>query len=464
MHYESLKQEDVAIVKCVVDIGKYSRAIKALILYNHLSNAGLGTDYIEEFLRDRRYLRIIDHTNYNPRIIETYIDRGLWRTIKPEEFMTRFFLLLRQPESVWGMAFDRLSKESKYTLLVLATMGQYATLEDWKKAYVHFSKRVRGDVDLENDDATWERVLKILHECFITTQMRKGMHYVTYYNPSVKDYLTHYISTHPGDRELLLKNILYPQQLLNFIEESRDRFNINDWYNRGNIEVGVNLLTTIGERFREIIRDPVQHSCRLERTAEGLRKEPYREAVFLKEFAERFPSVFTSLIPEYKDRLEQIVKDGESENFYHRTYLMKKIFSHIPTEEARRIMQEMSEEIILVEDCLEFIRMVKESGNRDIVVSEEFTDRVEGTIIVDIDSNIHCEEDYDNLVSIYEEIAEELEQPLERAFGHLKEVKEELSPSDDIDEDAYDQYREGMNSYDAEEYEIDRMMETLRKN
>lgn len=306
--------------------------------------------------------------------------------------------------------------------------------------------------------------MKILHECFITTQMRKGMHYVTYYNPSVKDYLTHYISTHPGDRELLLKNILYPQQLLNFIEESRDRFNINDWYNRGNIEVGVNLLTTIGERFREIIRDPVQHSCRLERTAEGLRKEPYREAVFLKEFAERFPSVFTSLIPEYKDRLEQIVKDGESENFYHRTYLMKKIFSHIPTEEARRIMQEMSEEIILVEDCLEFIRMVKESGNRDIVVSEEFTDRVEETIIVDIDSNIHCEEDYDNLVSIYEEIAEELEQPLERAFGHLKEVKEELSPSDDIDEDAYDQYREGMNSYDAEEYEIDRMMETLRKN
>ena len=464
MHYERLKQEDISIVKCVVDIGQYTRSIKAQILYNHLSNAELGVDYIEEFLRDRKYRRIINHANYNPRIIETYIDRGLWKNVKAEEFMTQFLHLLERPESVWGMAFNMLNKESRYALLVLTTMGQPTSLEDWKNAFIHFCHRVRDDFSLENDDASWERVVKILHECFISTKMSKGLHYVTFFNPSVKDYLLHYLSIHLRDKELLIKNILFPQQLLNFIEQSRSHFSITNWYNKGNIEIGSNLILTVKELFKEIIRNPFQQSCRLEKTHEGIKKEPYKETVFVKEFAEQFTSIFISLIPDYKNRIVEIVINGNLDDFYHRTRILKIINPHIPKEEARKIMLEMSEEDILMEDYLEFIRIIKDSGNEDILESEEFRDRVEESIIVDIDSKIHSEEDYDNLVGAYEEIAEELQQPLERAFTHLENIKSDLPPVEDEDEASYEQYREGMNSYEAEEYEIDRMMESLRNN
>ena len=45
---------------------------KAKILYNHLWFNSIKEDYIDEIYLDKRYLTIINHIGFNPRIIEFF--------------------------------------------------------------------------------------------------------------------------------------------------------------------------------------------------------------------------------------------------------------------------------------------------------------------------------------------------------------------------------------------------------
>ena len=47
---------------------------KARILYNHLYwNEGLQRSDVESLSGDEHYLKIVDHPNYNPRLIEAAV-------------------------------------------------------------------------------------------------------------------------------------------------------------------------------------------------------------------------------------------------------------------------------------------------------------------------------------------------------------------------------------------------------
>lgn len=62
-HYEKMRTENIEIAKCILDVGAYTRAVKAKILYNHMANAQLPQEYITQFLKDRNYNLIINHHN-----------------------------------------------------------------------------------------------------------------------------------------------------------------------------------------------------------------------------------------------------------------------------------------------------------------------------------------------------------------------------------------------------------------
>jgi len=53
-----------------VRVENINRKDKAKILYNHIYFSNLSEDFIEEVYLEKRYLSIIDHKNFNPRLIE----------------------------------------------------------------------------------------------------------------------------------------------------------------------------------------------------------------------------------------------------------------------------------------------------------------------------------------------------------------------------------------------------------
>ncbi|MCU0287501.1 MAG: restriction endonuclease, partial [Acidobacteria bacterium] len=75
--YEILNGPFFEKPQCIVDLSQYTRPIRAQILYNHLYFSKLPKEYIEEIVRQATYLKIVDHPNYNPRIIE-YMTDPMW--------------------------------------------------------------------------------------------------------------------------------------------------------------------------------------------------------------------------------------------------------------------------------------------------------------------------------------------------------------------------------------------------
>nr|WP_245162739.1 hypothetical protein [Bradyrhizobium vignae] len=71
---EHLADRGLEITKYLLDVGAYTRRIRARILYNHLVVAKPPIEY-RRALTDVTVLgEIIDHPNYNPRIIEAMTD------------------------------------------------------------------------------------------------------------------------------------------------------------------------------------------------------------------------------------------------------------------------------------------------------------------------------------------------------------------------------------------------------
>ena len=57
-------------LKIVIEVDDYSRKEKALILYNHLWHSNLEPQELQSILNENAYLRVIDHPNFSPRLIQ----------------------------------------------------------------------------------------------------------------------------------------------------------------------------------------------------------------------------------------------------------------------------------------------------------------------------------------------------------------------------------------------------------
>ena len=87
LSYECFAQKKIDIAKCTLDLHHYTIFIKASILYNHLADAKIPLEYINKLLEDESYMKLINHPNFNPRVIETFINERIWESVRPESFV-----------------------------------------------------------------------------------------------------------------------------------------------------------------------------------------------------------------------------------------------------------------------------------------------------------------------------------------------------------------------------------------
>ncbi len=80
---------------------------KAQILYNHIWYGDLAEDYIDELYVDRRYLKIVKHRNYNPRLISFITDPIRLSDIQPELYWKYIEETLDDPKKIWAHVFDK---------------------------------------------------------------------------------------------------------------------------------------------------------------------------------------------------------------------------------------------------------------------------------------------------------------------------------------------------------------------
>lgn len=457
LFYDKLKNSNIDLVKCLLELDYYTKSIRAQILYNHIVQANLPTEYIDEFLKDKQYRRIINHSNFNPRVIETYIDNQQWKGVTPSEFMKRFCEFFNNPSSVWGLAYNKLPALAKYSLLALATLNDTTTLSDWKKAVVRFITHNGSELGLVFDDFEWQNTLKLLHDCFITTYKQQACIIVRLYNPSVKDYLVRVISDSEDIQNRLIRSAYFPEQLIGIFYSSKPLYFV---YN-GFLLISKANHDVLISKFIEFARQGDIETCKLHLTQNGYIKRPFSMVLYVNEFAEHHYGIFSTVIGDIKDIVHGDLTNSEY-SFNDRITLFKNIYKGYDDEDSDQLMEYFIHDDKVAEDYIPLISTMKLMG-KESRINDSFVSAIESDLLDDIRQNISSLEDVEQRESIYEDIAKELDgYCLSSVFAHLQEVKEDFddSESDPNDEDAYKEsyYRDSMI-----DTQIDQLMNSLKQ-
>ena len=213
--YDLFDSPILEFAKCIVDIAHYTNLSKAKILYNHLYFSSITEKYIENLLLNEQYKKIIEHPNYNPRIIETITSDNFWKYINPSEFANKFYEFLDYPERIWKKAYEnQISNLSRCILAVLLTTGVPIIIEDLRYALQSFAKKYSTKYGILYSEPEFKKSIKELEGTFIRSNKDDANQFVIQYqNPSVQDFLVNYFKEQSDYIKDLIETAVYFNQL-----------------------------------------------------------------------------------------------------------------------------------------------------------------------------------------------------------------------------------------------------------
>lgn len=169
----------------VLNVGQYTRAVKARILYNHLYFSALSPAQRDAVLDDDFYLRIIDHPNFNPRIVQAVTSPDyLALTDRPAKDTIE--AVLANPEILWELPYrQHIEAEGRMLLLALFLNGRGTGVEALKASFVRVALALGRDLHAGEIEATFRATYRSLDGSALGLNF--GM--VVFVNPGLRDFL-----------------------------------------------------------------------------------------------------------------------------------------------------------------------------------------------------------------------------------------------------------------------------------
>ncbi|HAS6798414.1 TPA: hypothetical protein GRI86_22860 [Vibrio parahaemolyticus] len=184
------------LAKYLLDVGKYTRKVRAEILFNHLFISCLKPKYVESLIKGDLLCNIIDHRNYNPRVI-AFVSSEFNEHISPTDYPSFILNALDNPEMIWSKPFRSLSSSSKHLLITLFFQQAFwgVRIEELRSQFSRLHRHVCAFYGQPTSQGDFNSSLKSLESGFISISGGK----VDFVNPSVQDFLKSYLN----DKEFL---------------------------------------------------------------------------------------------------------------------------------------------------------------------------------------------------------------------------------------------------------------------
>lgn len=278
--YDAFNNLSLEFAKCIIDLSQYTRLVKARILYNHLFFSNISEAHISNLLKNKAYISIINHKNYNPRIIETITKESFWQSIEPTQFSTQFLGYLNNPQSIWSHVFEnQISKLSQIVLLNMMACGSPILLEDLWQIVKNFAAIYYQKYNLSYSEIDFSKSLKELENTFIKILKDKENQFaLEYQNPSIQDFLVFYFET----RQDMIKDLI---SCSNFFNQF---FTVFVFYKNQYLNRNVILLSEENKEviIKRILNDfDLLSSSSLSGSASSWYKRPYSDIVKLYDTA-----------------------------------------------------------------------------------------------------------------------------------------------------------------------------------
>jgi DNA polymerase III delta prime subunit len=189
---EALSDTKLNVSRYVLDVGIYTRRIRARILYNHLVVAGVSEAHIAALIDQKAIKKIVDHKHYNPRIVQFMTEADRIADTDPAEYPRAFLDTLRDPDLIWDKAFrTHITRRSQHLLIALFLMSEYGSeIEDLKEVFAGIHPVLCAKFGVPYDPKDFEGALRTIEGSFVVISGTM----VRFVNPSVRDYLARYLS------------------------------------------------------------------------------------------------------------------------------------------------------------------------------------------------------------------------------------------------------------------------------
>jgi hypothetical protein len=188
--YEVLAYSDIDVHKLILDLADYTYKDRALIFYNHIHHSDLPEEVKRELCREEAYKRVVSHRNFSPRIISWMLSQPASSYGSPDSFTSEIVANLDDPIRLWRHAFDsQLDRSGRDLLYVLASFPEEVPLEFLKGAFSSFQQSGNAETRAGDIDQQFEYVLKDLLGTFVMTRNDLGRSFVTFHNPSIRDFV-----------------------------------------------------------------------------------------------------------------------------------------------------------------------------------------------------------------------------------------------------------------------------------
>lgn len=222
--YDVFDSPSLEFAKCIIDLSQYTKIVKAKILYNHLYFSSLSEKHIIDLLDKKSYQLIINHPNYNPRIIETITNYDVWKNIEPNQFSAKFIEFIKNPTSVWRHVFEnQISNLSKCILANLMTCGAPVLFNDLRRITQNFAKHHSLKYGLTYNDIDFRKSIRELENTFIKVVKDRSDNFaISYQNPSVQDFLVYYFQDNDDYVNDVLSSSLFITQFFTVFSFQKD--------------------------------------------------------------------------------------------------------------------------------------------------------------------------------------------------------------------------------------------------
>lgn len=203
--------------KYLLNLDEMSSLEKAKILYNHLYFNRVPQEYLSQIKQNRGYLKIVNHKNYNPRIIEYVTQEHNYRTVPSEDYLQYFMAKLDNPEDVWKDEFrNRLGTSDRIFMNTLYSLSD--TTIDSNILEHAFNARIMREANCDTSVNQYKESANRLLNSLIKNVDDRGIAKISAINPSVNDYLFSEIIENPNEQIAIIDNALFYEQVFRVLK------------------------------------------------------------------------------------------------------------------------------------------------------------------------------------------------------------------------------------------------------
>ena len=183
---DKLSSPRVAASELILNVGVYTRIIKAKVVFNHIYFSDLVDEEKAKILDGDFFLKMIDHRNFSPRLVELLTSADYY-SVGGESIQATVLRVLDNPAELWERPYRaHLSADARYLLWAIFFAGLYVRLDRCLQLFKRIAANARHQIAPSEAVSRFRTGLKELSGSFVAV----GDQEISFANPGIRDFLS----------------------------------------------------------------------------------------------------------------------------------------------------------------------------------------------------------------------------------------------------------------------------------